>query len=218
MVVPNDQSDTTEKKKYDAENLSIPLKATEWKQVSSVKNDVTPSDFNNSENSQRQGQADWNNSTPKKSPPAKKESSRTSQKIKELEARIIKLQNENLSFKKSRAANKLQSEPEYFENRIAYRSSESINKTISPVLGKVMQEFYKLNSVNESLNGNVVLSFKIKNTGELFWLKISYKTIENKVFLDYVLNEFKKCKFEPVDPKSKPVSMIYPLIFKPLED
>ncbi|MCH8258294.1 MAG: hypothetical protein IIA75_10420, partial [Proteobacteria bacterium] len=66
---------------------------------------------------------------------------------------------------------------------------------------------------DESLNGNVVLSFKIKNTGEIFWLKISYSTIDNKIFLNQVLKEFAKCQFARVDPKTKPVSMIYPLIF-----
>jgi len=233
-----DKPGSNEKKDYDPNKLSLPLKASEWKNLSTGKKSSTDNNLqNNSLPEQSWVKVDkkitpapakakdggWTRITSDPPPVTSNKqpgggSQGPSSKIKELEARILQLEAENQAARRMGTTGKALPPPAYIQNRVAFRSPESINKSISPVLGLIMQEYYNRNQNDESLAGNVVLSFKIKNTGELFWLKVSYSTVENKNFLNFVMKEFKNCSFEPVDPKSKPISMIYPMVFKPLDD
>ena len=104
------------------------------------------------------------------------------------------------------------------EKRIAYRSSKSINESISPILEKIMQSYQNEYKKNSNLKGELILSFDIVASGELKNLNVSYNTVTDSKFVDFVKSRFQECRFPPNSEKTEPISMMYPLIFDPFEN
>jgi len=95
------------------------------------------------------------------------------------------------------------------------RSFDEINVVLAPKIGKVMSLYGKLLKKAPKMRGRLVFSFLILPNGEVSKVKIMTNTVKNAELEKMAMKLVEQCKFETVDPASKPMLVTYPMIFVP---
>jgi TonB family protein len=95
------------------------------------------------------------------------------------------------------------------------RSFDDVNMALSPVVSDLMGIYFKIQRKSPDLQGQIVLSFVIKSSGEVQNVKIMSNTLNNAKIEASAVAAVSKSRFASLGEGGRAMLVTYPIVFMP---